>query len=83
MLSMAGADLVPVMIERIDRDRRGHIDPEPILGPGILGVSRLIVIDTAELEGRLSARGIERRKAPAGAQPLEGERSDHTNLTNH
>jgi hypothetical protein len=65
--------LLPVMIERIDRDRRGYIDHEPVLGPGILGPAHSIIIDTADLERWLSARGIEQRSAPASAKrPNEG-----------
>jgi hypothetical protein len=70
--------LLPVMIKHIDRDRQGHIDPVPVLGPGVLGIARSIVIDTADLEGWLSARAIERRNAPASAKPSDGGRSDHT-----
>jgi hypothetical protein len=69
--------LLPVMIEHIDRDRRGHIDPEPVLGPGILGIARSIIIDTADLERWLSARGLEQRDAPASVKPSNGRRSDH------
>jgi hypothetical protein len=69
--------LLPVMIDRIDRNRRGHIDPEPVFGPGILGIARSLDIDTAELERWLSTRGIERRSAPTAPQPSDVERSDH------
>src|SRR5208282_1417879 len=48
--------LLPVMIDHIDRNRRGQIDPEPVLGPGILVMARWIDIDTAELELWLSTR---------------------------
>jgi len=68
---------LPVMIEHIDRHRRGHIDPEPVLGPGILGIARSIVIDTAELERWLFGRGIECRTAPASARLSDGGRSDN------
>jgi hypothetical protein len=69
--------LLPVMIERIDRDRRGYIDPEPVLGPGILGPAHSIIINTADLERWLSARGIERRSAPASAMRPNGGRFEH------
>jgi hypothetical protein len=61
--------LLPVMIEHIDRDRRGLIDPEPLLGPGILVMARSILIDSPELGRWLTARGIERRDPPVGSQP--------------
>jgi hypothetical protein len=68
--------LASAIIERIDRDRRGHIDPEPVLGPGILGNAQSIVIDTVTLERWLSARAIEQRCAPASDKPSNGRQSD-------
>ncbi len=69
--------LLPVMIERIDRDRRGYIDPEPVLGPGILAPAHSIIINAADLERWLSARGIEPRSAPASAKRPNAGRFEH------
>jgi hypothetical protein len=64
--------LLPVMVDHIDRDRRGNKDPEPVLGPGILGIAGSILIDATELDRWLTARGIKWSdpfSTPAAASP--------------